>query len=127
MPRAQKTHRPPRVGPAAASDRSGSRRLRSSGRYQKFRAWLRHRQPLCADPFGDHAGESAAGGCEPGRELHHVKRLSEHPETLCDSGECVMLCRRCHGRITRMEHAGQPTAHLFPEHWREHAIQVVQA
>ena len=85
-------------------------RLRSSGRYQRFRAWFRKRHPMCCDPFGDHVsrGQGAATA-----QLHHVEPVEQRPDLLCAESNAAALCTRCHGKVTAMERRGAETRQLF--------------
>jgi len=65
------------------------RKLYSLRRYRKFRMTLLRERPVCED-------------CdrEPGFEVHHSRGLAKHPEDLCDSSHCIVLCKVCHSRRT---------------------------
>jgi hypothetical protein len=32
--------------------------------------------------------------------VHHVRKLRDHPEDLCNQDHCEALCKRCHDRAT---------------------------
>ena len=36
-------------------------------------------------------------------EVHHVKRVADHPEHAFDPGNCLTLCASCHTRQTQIE------------------------
>lgn len=61
--------------------------------YQRFRLAMLDERPLCEDC------------CEkdrvtPATDIHHVRKLSLHPEDLCDSRYVRCLCSCCHDRRT---------------------------
>ena len=83
--------------------------LRSSSRWQKFRAFFRDRHPLCCDPFGAHIDDP-----RPVAQIHHVEPLAQRPDLALVEANCRPLCTACHGRVERLERAGTATQHLFP-------------
>jgi len=50
-------------------------------------------------------------------EVHHVKRVADHPELAFDPANCLTLCARCHTTQTNVELGNKPN----PERaaWRE--------
>ena len=85
-------------------------RIRGSVRWQKVREWFRKQNPLCADPFGDHASERRTVVAD---QVHHIQALAKRPDLAFDASNLAGLCTECHNRIERMERAGKPTAELF--------------
>jgi 5-methylcytosine-specific restriction endonuclease McrA len=51
-------------------------------------------------------------------EVHHMKRVKDHPELAYDLKNLTTLCGRCHARITRIENGYAP---LDPKRlaWRD--------
>jgi 5-methylcytosine-specific restriction endonuclease McrA len=79
-------------------------RLRSSGRWRRFRAWFLARNPLCAEC-------GRAGRVEAACEVDHVTPL----RTLIASGggqegfavdACQSLCKHCHVKKSALERRG---------------------
>lgn len=85
-------------------------RIRSGRQWQKVRALHRAMEPICADPFGDHA---KAGRVALNEQSHHVLPLATHPHLAYDLGNLAPLCTTCHGKVERLERAGKATAALF--------------
>ena len=83
-------------------------RFRGSVRWQNFRAWFKARHPLCCDPFSKHTERPV-----PVAQVHHVLPLVERPDLGLAEENCRPLCTSCHGKVERMERAGEPTTHLF--------------
>ena len=117
MPKSPPVHRPhnappPRRYRATTPAQQEADRLRGTARWKKLRTQVRQEQPLCADPFGDHAQE---GRIEPVHSVHHIKPLQRYLHLCFDRDNLVGLCRGCHDHIDRMERRGQDTAQLFSE------------
>lgn len=93
-----------RTNPALAE----AAKLRSSGRWAKFRDWFRKRHPLCADPLRLHDGRTT-----PAQHVHHIQGLAKRPDLLTTESNCAALCVLCHSRIEGMERRGIGTQHLF--------------
>lgn len=53
--------------------------------WRRFRTMFIARHPVCED-------------CDrqPTREVHHIKKLAEHPELRLVESNCMGLCTRCH-------------------------------
>jgi 5-methylcytosine-specific restriction enzyme A len=41
-------------------------------------------------------------------EVHHVKRVADHPELAFDAANCLSLCSPCHTRHTNAELGNKP-------------------
>ena len=50
-------------------------------------------------------------------EVHHVKRVADHPEHAFDPGNCVVLCAPCHTLQTNIELGNKPDPKR--QAWRE--------
>jgi 5-methylcytosine-specific restriction endonuclease McrA len=98
MPWKPKTHRPPRPALPAHQEQARSarpyRRLLWTKRYRRFVHWLLAERPLCEDC-------QAAGRVTASTQVHHVRKLSEHPEDLVDPEQCMSLCQSCHSVRTK--------------------------
>ena len=88
-------------------------RIRSSARWQGLRDWYKRENPLCADPFGDHAKERRTVSA---KQVHHIEPLSERPHLAYDPRNLAGLCCACHRRVEALERAGEPTTGLFKVH-----------
>jgi len=77
-----------------------ARRLRSSARWQKVRAWVLAESPLCGDPFGHHArfGETVLGA-----EVDHIVGLALRPDLAFERSNLMALCLQCHGEKSASE------------------------
>ncbi len=85
-------------------------KLRSSGQWQKARAIVRQRQPLCADPFGTHR---RSGIVTPTQQAHHIIGAAENVSQFFDGDNLVGLCAGCHMMIEARERKGVETQYLF--------------
>ena len=88
-------------------------RIRSSARWQRYRAWLKRRHPFCCDPFGKHGDRLTAAV-----QVHHVEPLRIRPDLAFTEANTAPVCTACHGRVEAMERTGRDTRHLFAA-WRE--------
>jgi len=61
--------------------------------WQRFRDWFLRRHPLCHDCEG-------RGDVVPAAEVHHIKKLADHPELRCVESNCMALCKACHSKRT---------------------------
>lgn len=77
-------------------DLSEAKRIRSTQAWRKARKAKLGIDPLCEDPFGEHA---KFGATVPAQEVHHVEGLTQAPEKALDLCNLQSLCRRCHARI----------------------------
>ena len=76
-------------------------KIRSTYRWQRIRSQVRRRNPLCADPFGDHEGIPVAT-----QEIHHIKSLNQFPELAFDLENLQGLCIDCHQKIDHIRGRG---------------------
>lgn len=72
--------------------------VRNSARWQKLRALLLNRQPLCADPFLLHPGRLV-----PATQVDHIAPIAQRPDLAYTLSNLQGLCTACHGRKTAME------------------------
>ena len=80
------------AGRADGVSRGTSNQRGYDGSWQRFREWLL-RQPgriFCQDCLVTLSSE-----------VHHRKRLREHPEARLDPDGCLALCHSCHQKRTR--------------------------
>lgn len=63
--------------------------------WQRFRSWYLARHPLCMDC------EAAGLLTVAAFEVHHVKKLADHPELRLVEENCMGLCSPCHAVRTR--------------------------
>jgi len=84
--------------------------IRNSARWQKLRALVLREEPLCRDPYGEHA---LSGRHEPAAEVHHIVPLTVNPSFGYVRSNLAALCIDCHRRVDADNRAGKPTAHLF--------------
>ncbi len=61
--------------------------------WKKFRLGFLRSNPLCGDC-------SKAGFLTPATEVHHIRKLREHPEFRLIGSQVMALCRRCHSTRT---------------------------
>lgn len=87
-----------------------AQKIRSNRLWQKVRLNFRIANPLCCDPFGDHAL-----GPEPTQDIHHVLPLATHPHLAYTDDNLRPLCRSCHCKVEEFEYRGEITQHLFTE------------
>jgi len=111
--------RPPvhRAHPSArvASDAAYARKRRaqhgpdprSTARWQRVRALVLARQPLCADPYGVHA---ALGDVVPATEVDHMQGVWEAPSLVFSLENLQGLCENCHAIKTAHERRRTPHA-----------------
>jgi 5-methylcytosine-specific restriction protein A len=94
MPTLPPTHRTAAARQARQHERRGSATRRGYGTdWQKCRAAYLRCYPLCHDC-------RALGRVTPAAEVHHTKRLREHPESRLDWSTLLPLCRSCHSKRT---------------------------
>jgi 5-methylcytosine-specific restriction protein A len=78
----------------AADQRRGTAHSRGYDRvWQAFRAWFIARHPLCEDC-------KEQGLIEPTAEVHHIRKVKEHPELRLVESNCRGLCKACHSKRT---------------------------
>jgi 5-methylcytosine-specific restriction endonuclease McrA len=69
-------------------NREPGRRAQLTARYGRFKVWFLNNNPLC-------------NRCNaPAEVVHHVRKLRDHLEDLCNQDHCEALCKRCHDRAT---------------------------
>lgn len=61
--------------------------------WRNFRDWFLARHPLCEDCL-------AEGKIEPAEEVHHLKKVADHPELRLVEANCRGLCKPHHSRRT---------------------------
>jgi len=89
-----------------------ARKIRDTGRYQRFRSRFRKKHPICCDPLSIHPNE-----VKQIEHVHHIIGVNERPDLALCEDNCAPLCTECHGRIEGMERTGKPTQHLFKERY----------
>lgn len=72
--------------------------FRSSKKWQRVRRVKLSIDPICQDPFGDHARR---GITETARQVHHIVGLNEcaGDTRAYDLANLMSVCFRCHARI----------------------------
>src|ERR1019366_2644018 len=78
--------------------RPGAGRLKTADRgydatWRRFRAMFLRRHPLCADCMERGIPVQAV-------DVHHVKKLRDHPGLRCVEKNCIGLCHGCHSAKT---------------------------
>ena len=73
--------------------RESSRKRGYDSTWDKLRNQFLMKNPLCHDCL-------LKGTITPANEVHHVKKLREHPELRLVSDNLMSLCRSCHCRRT---------------------------
>ncbi len=74
-----------------------------TARWKKLRRYALSREPLCRDPFGEHAewGEVVSA-----TEVDHIAPRRVRPELELLLENLQALCKRCHSRKTKAELQG---------------------
>ena len=92
--------RPPVHKPAHTERRLVRNRWRGSAAsrgydaaWKQFRLGFLKAKPLCADC-------AATGTLTAATEVHHRRKLRDHPEFRLDAAHAMALCRRCHSSRT---------------------------
>jgi 5-methylcytosine-specific restriction endonuclease McrA len=75
-----------------------AQKIRSSRKWGNVRRHILANQPICTDPFGDHA---RAGITRTSQQVHHIKGLATHPHLWNVQSNLQALCTACHARIER--------------------------
>ncbi len=65
------------------------RKLLNTARWRNFRLHFLREHPLCNRCL-----------TEAARDVHHVRKLADHPEDLLDETQCEALCHGCHSAAT---------------------------
>lgn len=87
-----------------------ARKYRSSYNWQKVAKQNKINNPLCCDPWGNHAKEGTAPFVE---ETHHIQPLATHYHLRAVESNLASLCHPCHDLIEKRERAGQKTDFYF--------------
>ena len=72
-----------------------SRKIHSSGRWQKVRQIILQRNPLCADPFGYHKDDGIVVIAE---DVDHILGIALRPDLAFVIENLHGLCRACHAQ-----------------------------
>ncbi len=72
-------------------------------RWRKLRRYVLSREPLCRDPFGEHAEWSEVVSAT---EVDHIVPRRVRPDLELSLENLQALCKRCHGRKTKAESQG---------------------
>lgn len=83
-----------------------AKRIRNSGRWQRFRKWFKMRHPSCCDPFLNPQPQ-------PTERIHHIEALVGRPDLALSEGQCAPLRMTCHAKVEAMERRGESTKELF--------------
>ena len=73
---------------------------RSTATWQRLRAFVLAQHPLCADPFGVHAG---LGTIAAATEVDHILGIWLVPDRVFDLDNTQPLCHKCHQRKSGAE------------------------
>lgn len=73
-----------------------SQRFRSSTAWRKLSKLKLSMNPLCEDPFGDHARRATTRSA---LQVHHIKPLATHPECGLDLDNLQSVCTACHAKL----------------------------
>lgn len=95
MPTRPQQHRPSHVGQGhrdQARNQQPYRKLLWTQRFRRFRDWFILNNPLC--------NRCPPETKRPTVHVHHKRKLAQHPEDLCDQGQCEGLCHECHSKAT---------------------------
>ncbi len=74
-----------------------------TARWRKLRRYVLSREPLCRDPFGEHAEWREVVSAT---EVDHIVPRRARPERELSLENLQALCGRCHGRKTKGESRG---------------------
>lgn len=85
-------------------------RTRRASRWRKLSEVIRAQNPLCCDPYGDHARDGLAAFAA---QVHHIVSAEERPDLMLEVSNTAPVCTKCHARTEAAERKGEPTAHLF--------------
>lgn len=90
-------------------EQAQARVIRNSWRWQKFRAWIIKRYPLCMNPD--------CNGRTPATQVHHIEPVSERPDLAFTMENCPPVCTYCHAKIEAAERRGDETRIAFKDWW----------
>ena len=80
--------------------------IRNTSRWRNLSAYIRSKQPFCADPFNRHTATLAD-------DVHHVIPIVKEPSLAYDKRNLVPLCRKCHAEVEAIESKYGETSFLF--------------
>ncbi len=89
-----KTHDLPTLRHHAAILRA--KKIRSSATWRKVRLMKLSRNPMCEDPVNIHKD---IGEVVVADQVHHLKKISTHPELAFTLDNLMSICRHCHEKI----------------------------
>jgi 5-methylcytosine-specific restriction protein A len=80
-------------GPCSQSDHGGLSAAKRGydRRWRAFRKWFLMENPICRDCLARNQYVVAT-------EVHHIRKIADHPELRLDVSNCMSLCTSCHGR-----------------------------
>ncbi len=93
MPARATPHRAPGHRPRAPDRRPSAARRGYDHHWQRVRLVHLALHPLCVDC-------REQGRLTPAAQVHHVAKVSDRPDLLCDPDNLMSLCERCHSRRT---------------------------
>lgn len=75
----------------------GRKAFYNSHEWGQIRRYKLYKEPFCQDCI------RLKGELNPGVDVHHIKDIANDPswENATDINNLVVLCKRCHARITR--------------------------
>ena len=77
-------------------------KLRNTARWRKVRLLKLSCNPLCEDPFSDHARTNHT---QPAQQVHHIQGLVKRPDLAYELGNLQSVCTRCHAKLEAKERA----------------------
>lgn len=89
--------------------RPPSDRFYSTARWLKLRRYVLSQEPLCQDPFGEHAREHEVIAAT---EVDHIIRRRLRPDLELSLENLQALCKRCHSRKTKAESQKKEGSHV---------------
>lgn len=118
MPTAPPTFRPPRPNAPTFGYNQTTRHdhaplvqgqeIRNTKRWQRLRRLVLSRNPVCADPYGQHVG---IGQVVLATQVDHILALQERPDLAFTERNLQGLCTRCHARKTQEERREGPSTY----------------
>ena len=73
-------------------------KIRKSRKWLLIRSQVLADNPVCADPFGDHA---RMGVTRSSQQVHHLQGIVEHPHLWNVQTNLQALCTACHAKVER--------------------------